>query len=54
MRSRAFENWLRTEVADAYDELKARPVNGRTSEQVSAALKAETRRQLKTDGDEHD
>ncbi len=47
-RDRALENWLRTEVAEAYDELKADPSKGRTPEQVLASLKTETRRQSKT------
>lgn len=47
-RDRALENWLRTEVAEAYDELKSDPSKGRTPEQVLASLKTETKRQLKT------
>lgn len=46
-RDKALENWLRTEVADAFDELKAQPSKGRTPEQVLASLKAETKRQSK-------
>lgn len=46
-RDKALETWLRTEVATAYDELKADPSIGRTPEQVLATLKAETERQLK-------
>lgn len=46
-RDKALETWLRTEVADAYDELKADPSKGRTLDQVLASLKAETERQLK-------
>lgn len=46
-RDKALESWLRTEVATAYDEMKADPSQGRTPEQVLASLKAETERQLK-------
>lgn len=46
-RDKALENWLRTEVAAAYDEMKADPSKGRTPEQVLGSLKAETERQLK-------
>ena len=46
-REKALESWLRTEVAAAYDEMKADPSKGRTPEQVLASLKAETERQLK-------
>ena len=46
-RDKALEHWLRTEVAAAYDELKADPSKGRTAEQVLASLRAETERQLK-------
>ena len=46
-RDKALDTWLRTEVAAAYDELKADPSKGRTPEQVLASLKAETERQLK-------
>ena len=44
-RDKAVENWLRTEVAASYDEMKAYPSKGRTPEQVLASLKAETERQ---------
>lgn len=33
-RDKALDAWLRTEVAAAYDELKADPSKGRTPEQV--------------------
>ena len=46
-RDRALETWLQTEVAAAYDELKADPSKGRSPEQVLASLKAETERRLK-------
>ncbi len=46
-RDKAVENWLRTEVAASYDEMKADPSKGRTPEQVLASLKAETERQMK-------
>lgn len=46
-RDKALESWLRTEVATAYDEMKADPSQGRTPEQVLASLQAETERQLK-------
>jgi putative addiction module CopG family antidote len=46
-RDKAVDAWLRTEVAAAYDELKADPSKGRTPEQVLASLKAETERQMK-------
>lgn len=47
-RDKALDTWLRTEVAAAYDELKADPSKGRTPEQVLASLKAETGRQSKS------
>ena len=46
-RDKALDAWLQTEVAAAFDELKADPSKGRTPEQVLASLKAETGRQLK-------
>ena len=46
-RDRALEKWLRTEVAAAYDEMKADPSKGLSSEEVLEALKAETRRRTK-------
>jgi len=46
-RDRALEKWLRTEVAAAYDEMKADPSKGLSSEEVLEALKLETRRQTK-------
>jgi antitoxin ParD1/3/4 len=47
-RDKAIDNWLCSEVAAAYDELKADPSKGRTPEQVLTSLKAETERQLKS------
>lgn len=46
-RDQALEKWLRTEVAAAYDEMKADPLKGLSSEEVLEALKLETRRQTK-------
>lgn len=46
-RDQALEKWLRTEVAAAYDEMKADPSKGLNSEEVLEALKLETRRQTK-------
>jgi Arc/MetJ-type ribon-helix-helix transcriptional regulator len=46
-RDQALEKWLRTEVAAAYDEMKADPSKGLSSEEVLEALKLETRRQTK-------
>ena len=43
-RDEALDNWLRTEVASAYDELEADPSKGRRHDEVSASLKAETER----------
>ncbi len=43
-RDRAIEHWLRTEVAAAYDELKADPSKALTIDQVRASL-TEARRQ---------
>lgn len=37
-RDRAIEHWLRTEVAAAYDELKADPSKALTIEQVRGSL----------------
>lgn len=42
-RDRALEHWLRTEVATAYDELKADPSQALTVDQVRQSL-AESRR----------
>jgi len=46
-RDQALEKWLRTEVVAAYDEMKADPSKGLSSEEVLEALKAETRRRTK-------
>jgi antitoxin ParD1/3/4 len=40
-RDQAFEDWLTTDVAAAYDELKADPSKARSVEQVRATLAAE-------------
>jgi antitoxin ParD1/3/4 len=40
-RDQAFEKWLATDVAAAYDELKADPSKARSIEQVRATLAAE-------------
>lgn len=40
-RDKALEHWLRTEVVDAYDKMKADPSRGRTVEQVRKSLAAE-------------
>ena len=47
-RERALEKWLHTEVAAAYDEMKADPSSGVSAEDVLASLRAETQRQMKT------
>lgn len=44
VRDKALDNWLRTEVTAAYDELKADPSKGRSPDEVLASLKAETGR----------
>ncbi|WP_026869696.1 type II toxin-antitoxin system ParD family antitoxin [Inquilinus limosus] len=46
-RDQALEKWLRTEVAAAYDEMKADPSKGISAEEVLKSLKAETRRRTK-------
>lgn len=46
-RDKALEAWLHTEVASAYDELKADPSKARTAKQVLESLEAETARQMK-------
>ncbi len=46
-RDQALEKWLRTEVAAAYDEMKADPSKGISSDEVLEALKVETRRRTK-------
>lgn len=40
-RDRAVENWLRQEVAPAYDRMKADPSRGRAAADVRASLAAE-------------
>lgn len=50
-RDQAIEKWLRTEVASAYDELKADPSRALTPEQVRASLAAaRSRRRAATRG----
>lgn len=46
-RDRAIEHWLHTEVAAAYDELKAEPSKALTPDQVRASL-AEARHRRAT------
>jgi antitoxin ParD1/3/4 len=46
-RDQALEKWLRTEVAAAYDEMKADPSKGLSADEVLEALKAETGRHTK-------
>ncbi len=43
-REMTVEQWLRTEVADIYDEMKADPGRGLTVEQVKASLAEDRRR----------
>ena len=50
-RERALEKWLRTEVAAAYDEMKADPSQGRTIEQVRARLAALHEQTVKSKGE---
>jgi hypothetical protein len=40
-RDEAVENWLREEVAPAYDAMKADPSRGRSASDVRATLAAE-------------
>jgi hypothetical protein len=47
---RAIERWLRTEVAAAYDELKADPTQALTMDQVRASLVAARRRRADARG----
>lgn len=47
-RDRAIERWLHSEVAAAYDELKADPSKALTPDQVRASL-AEARKQRAAD-----
>ena len=43
-REHALEKWLKTEVAAAYDAMKADPSRGETAEDVQASLAAEHKR----------
>ena len=47
-KDRAIEQWLRTEVTAAYDELKADPSKALTIDQVRASLVAARRRRATT------
>lgn len=47
-KDRAIEHWLRTEVAAAYDELKADPSKALTIDQVRTSLVAARRRRATT------
>jgi putative addiction module CopG family antidote len=40
VRDRAFEAWLRNDVAAAYDAMKADPSRARSADQVRASLEA--------------
>lgn len=46
-RDKAVENWLRHEVAPAYDAITANPSRGRSVAQVRASLAAERERTAK-------
>lgn len=46
-RDKAVENWLRQEVAPAYDAMKADPSRGRSVADVRASLAAEHERTTK-------
>ena len=46
-RDKAVENWLRQEVAPAYDAMKANPSRGRSVANVRASLAAEHKRATK-------
>jgi len=46
-RDKAVENWLRQEVAPAYDAMKANPSRGRSVADVRASLAAEHKRAMK-------
>lgn len=46
-RDRAVENWLRQEVAPAYDRMKADRSRGRSADDVRASLAAEHARATK-------
>jgi len=47
-RDNALDRWLHTEVAAAYDELKADSTKGRSPDEVLASLKAEARLRAKS------
>lgn len=47
-KDRAIEHWLQTEVAAAYDELKADPSKALTMDEVRASLIAARRRRATT------
>ncbi|CAM5380698.1 ribbon-helix-helix domain-containing protein [Rhodanobacter lindaniclasticus] len=47
-KDRAIEHWLRTEVAAAYDELKADPSKALTIDQMRTSLVAARRRRATT------
>jgi putative addiction module CopG family antidote len=49
-RDRALEEWLRTDVAAAYDELRANPESGIPLRKIRATLAAEHRRAVKKEG----
>ncbi len=49
-RDRAVEHWLHTEVAAAYDELKADPSSALTLDQVRASLEEAHRRRVASHG----
>lgn len=49
-RDRAIERWLHTEVAAAYDELKADPSKALTPDQVRAALAVARKRRTAARG----
>lgn len=49
-RDQAIEQWLRTEVASAYDELKADPSKALTPDQVRASLAAARKRRAASRG----
>jgi len=46
-RDKAVENWLRQEVAPAYDAMKADPSRGRSVAEVRASVAAEHKRTTK-------
>ncbi|MGO1081302.1 hypothetical protein [Inquilinus sp. CA228] len=47
VRDRTLETWLRTEVAAAYDDMKADPSKGFSADDVLESLKAATKRRTK-------